>query len=69
MTTPIAISENDLHTMLRIVNAPDGGDDGDALPWSTLWGLRSLIPSDHVGIVPFDDDDAEFFEQVAPADS
>lgn len=48
MTTPISVSETDLHTMLRIVNAPDGGDDGEGLPWSTLEGLKALIPCDFV---------------------
>ena len=44
MTTPIFVSENDLHTMLRIVNAPDLGDDGEGLPWSTMHALMALIP-------------------------
>jgi len=43
MATPVFVGENDLHTMLRIVNAPDLGDDGEGLPWSTLHGLTSLI--------------------------
>lgn len=44
MTTPVTVSENDLHTMLRIVNAPEMGDDGEGLPWSTMYGLDTLIP-------------------------
>ena len=48
MTTPIFVSENDLHTMLRVVNAPDLGDDGEGLPWSTLDALMALIPCDLV---------------------
>jgi DNA-binding CsgD family transcriptional regulator len=44
MTTPIFVPDNDLHNMLRIVDAPDLGDDGEGLPWSTLDGLRALIP-------------------------
>jgi len=30
--------------MLKIVNAPDLGEDGEAVPWSTLHGLGALIP-------------------------
>ncbi len=44
MTTPTFLSENDLHNMLRVVNAPDLGDDGEGLPWSTLHALMALIP-------------------------
>ncbi len=44
MATPVAISERELHVMLRVVNAPDLGDDGDGLPWSTLDALKTLIP-------------------------
>jgi DNA-binding CsgD family transcriptional regulator len=44
VTMPISISQNDLEAMLRIVDAPDIGDDGDGLPWSTLHGLKELIP-------------------------
>jgi DNA-binding CsgD family transcriptional regulator len=64
MTTPIFLSENDLHTMLRIVNAPDLGDDGEGLPWSTLEGLKALIPC---AVLDFDGIDVEhrryYFEQ------
>jgi DNA-binding CsgD family transcriptional regulator len=48
MTTPVSVSENDLHTLLRIVGAPDLGDDGDGLPWSTMDGLKRLIPCETV---------------------
>ncbi len=44
VTTPTFLSENDLHNMLRVVNAPDFGDDGEGLPWSTLHALMALIP-------------------------
>jgi DNA-binding CsgD family transcriptional regulator len=44
VTTPISVSANDLETLRRIVDAPDIGDDGEALPWSTLHGLKQLIP-------------------------
>ncbi len=64
MTTPVFLSENDLHTMLRIVNAPDLGDDGEGLPWSTLEGLKALIPGT---LLDFDGIDVErrwyYFEQ------
>ena len=49
MTTPILVSENDLHTMLRVVNAPDLGDDGEGLPWSTMHALMALIPCKVIG--------------------
>jgi DNA-binding CsgD family transcriptional regulator len=39
----ISVPDNDLHRMLRIVEAPDLGDDGDGLPWSMLHELRTLI--------------------------
>jgi DNA-binding CsgD family transcriptional regulator len=45
MATPLWVSENDLRTMLRIVNAPDLGEDGEALPLSTLQALCQLIPN------------------------
>jgi len=54
VTTPIFVSENDLQTMLRIVNAPDLGDDGEGLPWSTLHELKALVPGDTVEIVEQD---------------
>jgi len=64
MTTPVFLSENDLHTMLGIVNAPDLGDDGEGLPWSTLEGLKALIPGT---LRDFDGIDVErrwyYFEQ------
>lgn len=64
VTTPVAVSENDLHTLLRIVNAPDLGDDGEGLPWSTLEGLKALIPC---AVIDFDGIDVEhrrvYFEQ------
>jgi DNA-binding CsgD family transcriptional regulator len=44
MTTPVVVSERDLHNMLRIVNAPDLDEDGDGLPWSTLHGIMEVIP-------------------------
>ncbi len=49
MTTPILVSENDLHTMLRVVNAPDLGGDEEGLPWSTLHALMALIPCTAIG--------------------
>ncbi len=44
VASPVGVSESDLRTMLRIVNAPDLGDDGEGLPWSTLDALGKLIP-------------------------
>jgi DNA-binding CsgD family transcriptional regulator/phage anti-repressor protein len=41
--TPVAVSETDLRTMLRIVTAPDLGEDGYGLPWSTWHGLKDLV--------------------------
>ncbi len=50
MTTPIWVGDMDLHRMLRVVEAPDLGDDGDGLPWSILHELRALIPCAWIGI-------------------
>lgn len=50
MTTSVRVGDTDLHRMLRIVEAPDLGDDGDALPWSILHELRALIPCAWIGI-------------------
>jgi DNA-binding CsgD family transcriptional regulator len=44
MSTETAVSENDLRTMLRIINVPELGDDGCGLAWSTLEALEALIP-------------------------
>jgi hypothetical protein len=44
VTTPVALSENARHTLMQIVVAPDDGDDGDGLPWSTMHGLKALTP-------------------------
>ncbi len=41
--TPISVPATDLDRMLRIVEAPDLGEDGDGLPWSILHELRTLI--------------------------
>jgi DNA-binding CsgD family transcriptional regulator len=38
------VSEAELRTMLRIVNAPDLGEDGEGLPLSTLDELGKLFP-------------------------
>jgi DNA-binding CsgD family transcriptional regulator len=40
----MGVSESELRTMLRIVNAPDLGDDGAGLPCSTLDELGRLFP-------------------------
>jgi DNA-binding CsgD family transcriptional regulator len=44
MTTPLAVSENDLQMMLMVINATDVDDAGHGLPWSTMEALESLIP-------------------------
>lgn len=44
MTTPLAVSENDLQTMLMVVNATDVNDAGYGLPWSTMETLETLVP-------------------------
>jgi DNA-binding CsgD family transcriptional regulator len=43
MFTQKSVSETDIHRMLRIVDAPDLGDDGEGLPWSILHELKALI--------------------------
>lgn len=64
MTTPIAVSENDLRTMLRIIKAPDLGEDGEGLAWSALHEIETLIPCQ---LVSFDSLDVDhhryYFEQ------
>jgi hypothetical protein len=44
MTTPVWVGDTDLHRLLRVVEAPDLGEDGGGLPWSILHDLRALIP-------------------------
>jgi len=48
VTTPTRVSETDLHTLMRIIKAPDAGEDGIALPRSVLHDLASLIRCDQV---------------------
>lgn len=48
MTTPTRVSGTDLHAMMRIIKAPDTGEDGIALPRSVLPELASLIRCDQV---------------------
>jgi DNA-binding CsgD family transcriptional regulator len=45
VTTPTWVSDNDIRAIMRIANAPDPGEDGVALPWSTLEALAQLIPA------------------------
>src|SRR5689334_15398058 len=63
MTLTMATA-NDLHTMRRIVEAPDLGEDGDGLPWSTMHELKALIGC---AVIEFSSFDAAaqvyFFEQ------
>jgi len=54
MTAREAISDKDLQALLRIVTRPDLGDDGRALPRSTMAGLLSLIPSEFVEFAGLD---------------
>jgi DNA-binding CsgD family transcriptional regulator len=67
MIDPIAISEADVQTMLRIVNAQAADDLGQPLPWSILTGLKQLVPCD---VVSFFDLDSErqsvSFDQSIP---
>lgn len=44
MTTPFAVSGNDLQLMLMVINATDVDDAGYGLPWSTMETLQSLVP-------------------------
>lgn len=48
MTTPTRVSGTELHAMMRIIKAPDTGEDGIALPRSVLPELASLIRCDQV---------------------
>ena len=50
----IAVPSTDLHRMLRIVEAPDLGDDGEGLPWSILHELRALIRCEVIEFGSFD---------------
>lgn len=52
--TAISVPSDDLHRMLRIVEAPDLGDDGDGLPWSILHELRALIRCEVIEFGSFD---------------
>jgi DNA-binding CsgD family transcriptional regulator len=44
MRTSVAVSDKDLRTMMRIINASERGDDGPGLAWSTLEALETLVP-------------------------
>ena len=68
MTTPTFLSENDLHNMLRVVNAPDLGDDGEGLPWSTLHALMALIPCKAIGFTGMDVDHHRHYLEQAVGD-
>jgi DNA-binding CsgD family transcriptional regulator len=64
MTTPISVGATDLHRMLRIVNAPDCGEDGVGLPWSTLHELKALIRCTVIEFGSFDaGQEVYFFDQ------
>jgi DNA-binding CsgD family transcriptional regulator len=54
MTTPTRVSGTDLHAMMRIIKAPDAGEDGIALPRSVLHELTSLIRCDLVDFTGLD---------------
>jgi DNA-binding CsgD family transcriptional regulator len=70
MTDPISFRDADVRAMLRIVNAEAGGDLGQPLPWSTVSGLKELVPCD---LVSFFDLDSErrsgSFEQSLPVEA
>lgn len=44
MTTPLAVSENDLRMMMAVVDATDVDDAGHGLPWSAMEALAGLVP-------------------------
>jgi DNA-binding CsgD family transcriptional regulator len=54
VTTPAWVSDNDIRAIMRIVNAPDLGEDGVALPWSSLEALAQLIPGTTVAFKGMD---------------
>jgi DNA-binding CsgD family transcriptional regulator len=70
MTDPIMISDADVGTMLRIVNAQANGDLGQPLPWLIFAGLKELVPCD---VVSFFDLDSErqsgSFDQSIPVEA
>jgi DNA-binding CsgD family transcriptional regulator len=61
MTTPIRVSGTDLHTMMRIITAPDAGEDGIALPRSVLAELASLIRCEVVHFTGLDSDHRRWY--------
>jgi DNA-binding CsgD family transcriptional regulator len=66
-TSPTAISENELHTLLWIVNGPERDHDRAGQRWLPFYGLRELIPCD---VIAFDGpkarDRAHFLGHVGP---
>ena len=61
---PITASADDLHRMRRIVEAPDLGEDGEGLPWSTLHELKALIGCAVIEFSSLDiAEQVNFFEQ------
>ena len=61
MTTPTRVSGTDLRTMMRIIKAPDSGEDGIGLPRSVLPELASLIRCEVVHFNGVDSDHRRWY--------
>jgi DNA-binding CsgD family transcriptional regulator len=69
MTDPIMISDADVGTMLRIVNAQADGDLGQPLPWLIFAGLKELVPCDAVSFFDLDSErQSGSFDQSIPVE-
>src|SRR6266480_2003221 len=65
VTSQLMATDRDLHTMLRIVLAPDRDDEPtEGVPWSVLFELKELIPCNEIWFNGHDvEHEEQYFEQ------